>query len=166
MRTSGTDGNLAMVGTDGVNGAYNRDLNNFGPRVGFAWNAHSNTIVRGSYGIFYDYIPQDLMIANFTNDAGLVTPPIGPKAGPAFELQFRLRSTAARQDRFLLRAVLRSIFSLPRATWRHRTRRAGTSTSSRNWRERWPATRLRWQQGDEVGPSARCQPGRREWQSP
>ncbi len=75
----GTDGNLAMVGTDGVHSAYNRDLNNFGPRVGFAWNAHPNTIIRGSYGIFYDYIPQDLMIANFTNDAGLVTPPIGPK---------------------------------------------------------------------------------------
>jgi len=75
----GSDGNLAMVGTDGVHSAYNRDLNNFGPRVGFAWNAHPNTIIRGSYGIFYDYIPQDLMIANFTNDAGLVTPPIGPK---------------------------------------------------------------------------------------
>src|SRR5581483_10895925 len=43
------------------------------------WNAHANTVIRGSYGIFYDYIPQDLMIANFTNDAGLVTPPIGPK---------------------------------------------------------------------------------------
>jgi len=75
----GTDGNLAMVGSDGVKGAYNRDLNNFGPRLGFAWNAYSNTVIRGSYGIFYDYIPQDLMIANFTNDAGLVTPPIGPK---------------------------------------------------------------------------------------
>jgi outer membrane receptor protein involved in Fe transport len=75
----GTDGNLAMVGSDGVKGAYQRDLNNFGPRLGFAWNVHSNTVVRGSYGIFYDYIPQDLMIANFTNDAGLVTPPIGPR---------------------------------------------------------------------------------------
>ncbi len=75
----GRDGNLAMVGSDGVDGAYKRDLNNFGPRIGFAWNAHANTVIRGSYGIFYDYIPQDLMIANFTNDAGLVTPPIGPK---------------------------------------------------------------------------------------
>jgi outer membrane receptor protein involved in Fe transport len=76
----GRDGNLALVGTDGVNGAYNRDLNNFGPRIGFAWNAHSSTVIRGGYGIYYDYIPQDLMIANFTNDAGLVTPPIGPRA--------------------------------------------------------------------------------------
>src|SRR5439155_3539620 len=75
----GSNGNLAMVGTDGVNGAYKRDLNNFGPKIGFAWNALSNTVVRGGYGVYYDYVPQDLMIANFTNDAGLVTPPIGPK---------------------------------------------------------------------------------------
>jgi len=75
----GTDGVLHLVGTGGVNGAYNRDLNNFGPRFGFAWNPIKRTIVRGGYGIYYDYIPQDLLIANFTNDAGLVTPPLGPK---------------------------------------------------------------------------------------
>jgi hypothetical protein len=75
----GQDGNLAMVGTDGLHGAYNRDLNNFGPRFGFAWNARSTTVVRGAYGIYYDYIPQDLLIANFTNSAGLATNPIGPQ---------------------------------------------------------------------------------------
>ncbi|HET9408059.1 MAG TPA: TonB-dependent receptor [Candidatus Sulfotelmatobacter sp.] len=76
----GADGNLAMVGTDGLHGAYNRDLNNFGPRFGFAWNAMAKTVVRGAYGIYYDYIPQDLLIANFTNSAGLATNPIGPQA--------------------------------------------------------------------------------------
>jgi hypothetical protein len=76
----GRDGNLALVGTDGLNGAYQRDLNNFGPRVGFAWSALAKTVIRGGYGIYYDYIPQDLMIANFTNSAGLATNPIGPQA--------------------------------------------------------------------------------------
>jgi hypothetical protein len=75
----GSDGNLAMVGTDGVDGAYKKDLNNFGPRFGFAWSALHNTVIRGAYGVYYDYIPQHLITTNFTNDAGLTTPPIGPK---------------------------------------------------------------------------------------
>jgi len=88
----GSDGVLHLVGTGGVNGAYNRDLNNFGPRFGFAWSPLARTIVRGGYGIYYDYIPQDLMIANFTNDAGLVTPPLGPK--PVISLANNYNQTA------------------------------------------------------------------------
>ena len=72
------DGTLAMVGTHGLNGLYERDLHDFGPRVGFAWNTHGNTVVRGGYGVFYDYVPQHLLIANFTNSAGVATNPIGP----------------------------------------------------------------------------------------
>jgi hypothetical protein len=34
-----------------------RDLNNFGPRVGFAWNAtEGGLVVRGGYGLYYDRI--------------------------------------------------------------------------------------------------------------
>jgi len=76
----GRDGNLSLVGTDGLDGAYQRDLNNFGPRVGFAWSLMPKTIVRGGYGVYFDYVPQDLLIANFTNSAGLATNPIGTKA--------------------------------------------------------------------------------------
>jgi hypothetical protein len=76
----GRDSNLALVGSDGLDGAYQRDLNNLGPRVGFAWNALPKTVIRGAYGVYYDYIPQDLLIANFTNSAGLATNPIGPDA--------------------------------------------------------------------------------------
>jgi hypothetical protein len=72
------NGTLAVVGTNGLNGAYNRDLNNFGPRLGFAWSVRPKTVLRAAYGIYYDYIPQDLLVANFTNSAGLITNPAGP----------------------------------------------------------------------------------------
>jgi hypothetical protein len=76
----GRDGNLAMVGTDGLNGLYNRDLRDFAPRLGFAWHPLNNTVVRAGYGIYFDYVPQDLLIANFTTSAGVATNPIGPQA--------------------------------------------------------------------------------------
>ncbi|HXX27916.1 MAG TPA: TonB-dependent receptor [Terriglobales bacterium] len=80
------NGSLAMVGTNGLNAAYKRDLNNLGPRVAIAWSPLQKTVVRGGYGIYYDYIPQDLLIANYTDDAGLVTPPLGPR--PVLPLNF------------------------------------------------------------------------------
>jgi hypothetical protein len=49
-------------------------------------------VVRGGYGIYFDYIPQDLLIANFTNSAGLATNPIGPQ--PVLSLANSYDSTA------------------------------------------------------------------------
>lgn len=80
------DGTLALVGTHGLNGVYNRDLKNFAPRLGLAWNPIPNTVVRMGYGIYYDYVPQDLFIANFTSSAGVATNPIGPS--PVFPMTF------------------------------------------------------------------------------
>ena len=74
------DGSLALVGTHGLDGVYERDLNNFGPRVGFAWNMRPRSVFRGAYGLYYDYVPQHLMLANFTPSAGVATNPVGPKA--------------------------------------------------------------------------------------
>jgi len=80
------DGTLAMVGTHGLNGVYNRDFKNFAPRLGLAWTPLPNTVVRMGYGIYYDYVPQDLFIANFTTSAGVATNPIGPS--PVFPMAF------------------------------------------------------------------------------
>jgi hypothetical protein len=47
---------LIFVGPNSPNPGlrpYPRDLNNFGPAVGFAWNATSNTVVRGGYQLQY-----------------------------------------------------------------------------------------------------------------
>lgn len=82
----GQDGNLAMVGTDGLNGLYQRDLHDFSPRLGLAWNAMKNTVIRIGYGLYYDYVPQHLFIANFTTSAGVATNPIGPQ--PVLPLSF------------------------------------------------------------------------------
>ena len=44
-----------QVGTGGVPRAgYETDRNNFAPRLGFAWSATPETVVRGAYGIYYN----------------------------------------------------------------------------------------------------------------
>jgi outer membrane receptor protein involved in Fe transport len=73
-------GTLVMVGTPQLSGAYQRDLNNFGPRLGVAWNPRQKLTVRAAYGVYYDYIPMHLMQANFTNSAGIGANPVGPQA--------------------------------------------------------------------------------------
>jgi hypothetical protein len=51
---TGTPGALSFVGRNGVSrGAHNWDLNNWGPRVGLAWNLARNSVIRTGYGIFY-----------------------------------------------------------------------------------------------------------------
>ena len=48
-------GTLVAVGTGGVPRAgYDGDKNNFAPRLGFAWSATPETVVRGAYGIYYN----------------------------------------------------------------------------------------------------------------
>ena len=54
---------LQFVGDKGVSSTiYKRNLSDFSPRVGFAWNARGNgdTVVRGAYGLFYGF-PEGLL---------------------------------------------------------------------------------------------------------
>jgi Carboxypeptidase regulatory-like domain/TonB-dependent Receptor Plug Domain len=69
-------GNLVPVGSPTLPHVYNRDLNNFAPRLGITWSPKAQTVVRAAYGIYYDYAPQNNLIANYTNSAGLATNPV------------------------------------------------------------------------------------------
>ncbi len=60
---------------------------NLGPRIGFAWSLVPHTVLRGSYGVYYDYVPQHLFIANFTSSAGVATNP-GVTSKPVNALDF------------------------------------------------------------------------------
>lgn len=43
---------------------WKKDFNNFAPRFGFAYNWKSRTVIRGSYGFFYDVPPMNFIVAN------------------------------------------------------------------------------------------------------
>jgi hypothetical protein len=66
--------------------SYAGKYTDFSPRLGFALRTGRGSVARGGYGLYYDYIPQSLMIANYTNAAGLTTNPIGTR--PVISLGF------------------------------------------------------------------------------
>jgi outer membrane receptor protein involved in Fe transport len=76
--------NLVQVGSPTLPNVYNRDLNNFSPRLGISWNPRRSTVVRAGYGLYYDYTPQNNLIANFTNSAGIATNPVPGLSGSPF----------------------------------------------------------------------------------
>ena len=55
---------LADLGSLGLNNKRKTDLNNFGPRIGFAWDVKGDgkSVVRGGYGIYYDEIFQNITL--------------------------------------------------------------------------------------------------------
>ena len=55
---------LTDLGNLGYNNKRKLDKNNFGPRVGFAWDlkGDGSTVVRGGYGIYYDEIFQNITL--------------------------------------------------------------------------------------------------------
>lgn len=110
----GKDGQLAMVGTDGLNGAYERDLNNFAPRIGIAWSVSSKTTLRAGYGVYHDYVPQHLILASFTPSAGIATNPIGAKPVTALNFDGSIFNGTNSGPIYSLSASAPNIFVTPR----------------------------------------------------
>ena len=76
---------LVQVGTGGLDKLYNSDLNNFSPRIGFAWDltGKGKTVVRAGWGLFYDAFSQDFFVGQLpfnTFNPGPAYNPIGPSA--------------------------------------------------------------------------------------
>ncbi len=74
---------LVQVGTHGLSALYPRDLGNFGPRASAVWDASGKgrTVVRASWGIFFDSYSQDYFVGQLpfnTFNAGPGYNGIGP----------------------------------------------------------------------------------------
>ena len=59
---------------------YHTDRNNFGPRIGFAYDVtgKGKTIARGSYGFYYDTPSQDFFLLQDFNTGGPASPATNP----------------------------------------------------------------------------------------
>ncbi|MCM3869877.1 MAG: TonB-dependent receptor [Pyrinomonadaceae bacterium] len=76
---------LVQVGTNGLDKLYNSDLNNFSPRIGFAWDltGKGKTVLRAGWGLFYDAFSQDFFVGQLpfnTFNPGPAYNPVGPSA--------------------------------------------------------------------------------------
>ncbi len=74
---------LVLVGSSGLPRLYQRDWNNFSPRLGLAWdvNGKGKTVVRAGWGMFYDAYSQDFFAGQLpfnTFNPGPAFNPVGP----------------------------------------------------------------------------------------
>ena len=74
---------LEQVGSPGLPRLYDRDWNNFSPRLGLAWNVggNSKTVIRAGWGLFYDAFSQDFFAGQLpfnTFNPGPAFNPVGP----------------------------------------------------------------------------------------
>ncbi|MEW6731288.1 MAG: TonB-dependent receptor [Acidobacteriota bacterium] len=73
---------LRLIGSDGLSRLYQRDLNNFAPRVGVSWDitGAGKTVVRAAWGLFYDNFSQDFFVGQLpfnTFNPGPAYNPVG-----------------------------------------------------------------------------------------
>lgn len=72
---------LERVGSPLLPQLYDRDLNNYAPRFGFAYRLTDTTVVRGGYGIYYDTPSQDYFLLQTFSSGGPSSPALNPLAG-------------------------------------------------------------------------------------
>jgi hypothetical protein len=63
---------------------YNKDLNNFAPRIGFAYDVtgKGRTVVRGGWGLFYDAFAQDIFLGHAPYNCAFCPGPAYTGFGP------------------------------------------------------------------------------------
>jgi len=74
---------LVLVGSPGLPRLYQRDWNNFSPRLGLAWDlkGKGKTVLRAGWGLFYDAFSQDFFAGQLpfnTFNPGPAFNPVGP----------------------------------------------------------------------------------------
>jgi hypothetical protein len=74
---------LVLVGSPGLPRLYQRDWNNFSPRLGLAWDwkGQGKTVLRAGWGLFYDAFSQDFFAGQLpfnTFNPGPAFNPVGP----------------------------------------------------------------------------------------
>lgn len=79
---SRTPGVITFAGRNGVpRTAFDLDRNNFGPRLGFAWNVRPRTVIRGGGGFIYGAAVNSIVgtaaALGFSTDVRTTTPQIG-----------------------------------------------------------------------------------------
>lgn len=93
---SGTPGVITFAGINGTGTYANQwDLNNFGPRIGFAWNPKQNWVIRGGGAVLYlpeyDSATPTSATTGFATQSSFVSPDNGKT--PAFLLANGVPST-------------------------------------------------------------------------
>ena len=82
--------------TDPVSQLYDKDYNNFAPRIAFAYDltGKGQTVIRGGWGMFYDAFAQDIFLGHFPWNCFFCPGPAYAGTGPTAPLSLSLTGGA------------------------------------------------------------------------